>query len=570
MRKDSNYKFQISISQNYYETKAQAKAAITGNSGNQSGSNKKDRISYLPVNITPCQLLDKVLNGYTFCALFSNFKPNCKGHVYVNTDGSFTSAGKAGEFFRGSFFIGVDIDETKYETSSELIRMLSLKPTLWYTSFSHMQIDETTGTSKGVRLRLIYVFDKLIEDKYFFRYCSSCLHQIIEKDLDEEITDKCGLSCSQYFIGTFKNNSNITVECGLTEYIYSLSDVNISDIEYYNFLLSGCHYKVLEKKQKEEIFKRIESFCSNLSHSDSPLPPSPPPQLISEWDKSERLQIHDNECEFDEDLIDDCWKLPWNTFYEKYKHKYPYVYRVEKSEWSEIDGVLFQWCDDNYFELNWLAINQKGTIERITDGHHRRSTLFHRGWMRRIIMPEITPSILLFNLMVDRERFFDNKDGVLNLTTLVEKVKQCFCYSVEELKQQYSEVYESTKAVCSRKRFILHRNNKDVNAKSLAKKIRWRLLDEIYDKTRTFMDNLQLLNDSDFPISRSALYRYCSNRGIVNQTSSQRNYGLFKELHLEGMNLRDEQKYLQEKGLKIALGTLAEYRKRFQQEPKIS
>lgn len=84
------------------------------------------------------------------------------------------------------------------------------------------------------------------------------------------------------------------------------------------------------------------------------------------------------------------------------------------------------------------------------------------------------------------------------------------------------------------------------------------------------MDNLQLLNDSDFPISRSALYRYCSNRGIVNQTSSQRNYGLFKELHLEGMNLRDEQKYLQEKGLKIALGTLAEYRKRFQQEPKIS
>ena len=250
MKKDSNYTFQVSISQKHYETKAQAKAAITGNSGNQSGSNKKDRISYLPVNITPCQLLDKVLNGYTFCALFSNFKPNCKGHVYVNTDGSFTSAGKAGEFFRGSFFIGVDIDETKYKTSSELIRMLSLKPTLWYTSFSHMQIDETTGTSKGVRLRLIYVFDKLIEDKYFFRYCSSCLHQIIEKDLDEEITDKCGLSCSQYFIGTFKNNSNITVECGLTEYIYSLSDVNISDIEYYNFLLSGCHYRVLEKKQK--------------------------------------------------------------------------------------------------------------------------------------------------------------------------------------------------------------------------------------------------------------------------------------------------------------------------------
>ena len=97
MKKDSNYTFQVSISQKHYETKAQAKAAITGNAGDQSGSNKKDRISYLPVNITPCQLLDKVLNGYTFCALFSNFKPNCKGHVYVNTDGSFTSAGKAGD-----------------------------------------------------------------------------------------------------------------------------------------------------------------------------------------------------------------------------------------------------------------------------------------------------------------------------------------------------------------------------------------------------------------------------------------------------------------------------------------
>lgn len=565
MKKDSNYTFQVSISQKHYETKAQAKAAITGNAGDQSGSNKKDRISYLPVNITPCQLLDKVLNGYTFCALFSNFEPNCKGHVYVNTDGSFTSAGKAAQFFRGSYFIGVDIDETKYETSNELIRMLSLKPTLWYTSFSHMQIDENTGMSKGVRLRLIYVFDQLIEDKYYYRYCSSCLHQIIEEDIGEVITDKCGLSCCQYFNGTYINNSSITVEYDITSIIYSLVDFHVSEVDYLDYLSRGCDYKKINTNKKQDILDRIRLLSNHSNIITTPTPT----QVISEWTKSKRFTTKDLKCEFDQLMIKDASLLHGKEFFDKYKNKYPYVYRVERDEWLTIGDVKYQLCDDDYLELKWIGlVNNQGEDIRITDGQHRRNTLFHRGWLRRVIMPEITPTILLFNLIVDRDRFFDNSDGVLNMGLLITKVKEIFSYSIDELVKRYSEILESTKTACKNKKFILHWTAKQkVKANSIAKEIRWSILDRIYDEDLTFAQNLEILNDSDFSISNSSLKRYCQDRGKKIQTSRKRNYELFRKLHRDGMSYREELDCLKEAGLKISIRTLMNYRQRLELEP---
>jgi hypothetical protein len=71
--------------------------------------------------------------------------------------------------------------------------------------------------------------------------------------------------------------------------------------------------------------------------------------------------------------------------------------------------------------------------------------LFHRAWLRRLIKPSITPDELFYNLMVDRQRFFDNKDNVLSVDLLASKVKESFRYSTEELIERYKDVYEKTK-----------------------------------------------------------------------------------------------------------------------------
>ena len=79
--------------------------------------------------------------------------------------------------------------------------------------------------------------------------------------------------------------------------------------------------------------------------------------------------------------------------------------------------IQFQYCDeDEYLELKWIP-------RKLKDRQHRKRTLFHRGWLRRLIKPSITPDELLYNLLFDREHFFDNSDNELNVYRLQQIVR---------------------------------------------------------------------------------------------------------------------------------------------------
>ena len=554
MYKDDNYIFQVSISKDAYKNKLETKAAVDDTDGQplreQLGI---ERICYYRIPVNSEKLLEYVLNGYTFCALFSNFSENDCKHVYTLYNGSyFTAMGKAGEFFEGSYFIGVDIDDTQYHKTEELVSKLSLTPTFWYTSLSHMEV-EKNGICKGLRLRLIYVFDKLITDKYYFRYCASNLHKIIEYDLGEEVKDKCGLNCTQYFNGTNWNDKSISVEFEISNTIYSLSDISASDSGYYAYLNKYCEYKDPKQDIKSEIDNRI---CILSKHSN--IINSSTLQFVSECSNS--IHIAGNQqIRISRELISQM-SLPWQEFYNKNKHKYPYIYRTEKTEWEKIGEIEYQWCDESYFELSWISKKQ-------TDGQHRRHSLFHRAWMRRLIMPEITPDILLFNLAVDRERFYDNSDRQLSTSVLITKVKEAFAYDVDSLIERYKEKYEETIAKCRGKRFIIRKKpGLKVNNRSISKELDWLFIDKVYDVNLTLSENIQALEDSGFIIKEDPLRRYCKDRGIIVLTPAEKRYRRFKELHTDGLSFRKELEFLKQHGLDIELGTLQKYRARFQHE----
>lgn len=566
MNKDDNFIFQVSISKDAYKNKLETKAAVSGSKGRKlRESLGVDIICYYRINTTSRELLDKVLNGYTFCSLFSNFEKNRPGCLYTIDNGKyFTHRGKRDEFFEGSFLIGVDIDDSQYQSVSDVVGRLSFTPTFWYTSLSHMEV--VNGVSKGVRLRLIYVFNEQIQDKYYFRYCSSIIRNIVMKDLNEE-TDRCTLSCSQYFNGTNILNPEVKVEYDYSGYVYSLSDLEVSDIGYYEFLMSRCEYDSMDIEREEAITSRIQIIQNRLKNGQSNISTFPSTQLIFCCPKNERLQ-NENECKFDADMIRDYYAYPWEEFYNIYKHCYQYIYRTEKNDWLEKDGILYQLCDNDYLELRWIpTTNKKGEPIRITDGHHRRKTLFHRAWLRRVIMPNVTPTTVLFDLLVDRLRFFDNSDGVLCLSTLKWIVNQSFRYDVEYYKQQYESIYESTKAACENKKFIVHWTcRKKVNASRLVKELRWAVLDELYDSLLSIGDNIIKLKEQNFIISRKSLERYCKGRGINYLTSHDLKYEQFKKLHCDGMSRRKEKAYLYEHGLELSLATISTYISRLQQE----
>ena len=128
MYKDDNYFFSVSISKYAYETKEQIGAAIAG--GEEGKRLRRDaglaeKISFCKNLVTPDELLNYALDGYTFCALFSNFKPNTGTITYLKKDGYFTMSGKADKYFVGSYFVGVDIDESSYDNAEQLVQSLT-------------------------------------------------------------------------------------------------------------------------------------------------------------------------------------------------------------------------------------------------------------------------------------------------------------------------------------------------------------------------------------------------------------------------------------------------------------
>ena len=563
MKRDKDYQFEVSLSKATYKNKKETKAAIQARTEGRKLRNElgiDEKISFIRMTITPQELLEKCLEGHTFCHLFSGFPDNDDKHTYLKKDGYFTLSGKSSDYFFGSYIIGVDVDKTSYGSPTDYISRLSLQPTFWYTSLSNMQTDINTGEFKGPRFRLIYVFDTTIKDKYYFRYCAWNLHEKIKADTGEPIKDDCGLCCTQYFNGTNWNDSTLSVDYGETNNIYSLSDIGITNNGYLDFLQNNCYYKSINLEKNAEIEERIRLLLSHYDISTKQKKQtSQHTQTIAVREKSKRPESN-MIVGINDTLLNDAERLPYEEFYDFYKHQYEYVYRVERDEWENLDGLKYQQCDEDYLELTWIPV-------RLTDGHHRRRVLFYRAFLRRIIKPEISADELFFNLVVDRERFFDNNDGVLSAELLREKVQFCFEHDSDELLKKYEEVYKKVKESSAKKKIIIHRNSRGkIRAKSLVKELRWSLLDVVYDQSLSVEGNLQILNDSDFKISSSALYRYISDRGIKPKKESDSKYEVFKRMHLDGMSIRKEQDYLKSMGLSLSTRTIASYRKRVNSE----
>ena len=572
MYTNTNFSFTVSICKEPYESKQETTAAIIG--GDEGKQMRKDlglkeKIGFKSMLTTPSELLQYVLSGYTFCGVFSGFPANKPKKTYVRKDGHFTLTGKSGKFFAGSYCIGVDIDETQYHSAEEFVSRLQQKPTIWYTSYSNQQYDTSTGMSKGARFRLIYVFDQEIHNKYFFRYCANKVHDMVESSTNEVIHDKCGLQCTQYFNGTNFKNETLSIDYGCSDIIYSFTDFNITKEDFLEFLEDNCMYKSPEPKQKKEIKKLKCSIMSKMIEEETTTTQQQA-ILLSALDVIEQSNSNTESIGFNFFLVRDAYSLDWSDFHDKYKRYNEYVFRTEREDWSSITDskgniIQFQYCDEDYLELKWIP-------RKLKDGQHRKRTLFHRGWLRRIIKPQITPDELLYNLLFDREHFFDNSDKELSVYRLQEIVKDCFEYDIDVYKTQYEHIYQNTVDKCQKKQVIIHRTSKGlIRANSLCKELRWKFLDEAYNKSLSVTENLQILNDSDFIICRATLYNYCVNRGIVTRKKAENMFFRFKELHQEYMSCRKEQQYLAENGLQLSIGTLQAYRKRLETDsPNIS
>ena len=464
MKIDSNFVFRVNVSNDSYTTKSEASACLSRAGAEAVG---KVKMAFRETSLTVDQFLQQALTGHSFCNLF-DYDPNQK--YWIETSGGkryqsypvYRQGQNKGcmklNFKSDRFFRGsqtVFVD-IDYTRFKTIPEYLECL-TLKPTCayMSYSDKLEKDGITSR-RFRLVYVMDREL-NKMNMNIVNRYLTDCIIRDTGEPMADECGTRASQYFNGVSGN-----AEFYVTYNIYSRLDFpdSLPDV-------------IVQ-------------------------PPSPTSQQTS-------LPT----VEFDDHLLHDMGTMDYQTFMHYNSLRYCYFYRTERADWT--DG-LYQLTDESYLQLWWHR-------ETITDGNHRRRTLFKHACLRRLINPYVDANTLLFNMYLDFHRFIDNSDHIITLDTLTRRTRRAMTMTYDELRDYCK--YEINYWKNHRPKFIMHPDAPKSQAfiNYVTKRIHYAELDLSYDRTKSVQDNAAALG-----ISPATLYRYCSERYIETNPGKGQTY----------------------------------------------
>lgn len=502
MEKRQDFKFVASISKMGYATKQDVINTLGRENRKKYGT---ESLRFAERTLTVDEIVDLIGDGYAFCATFDTnngemiWKKQDDGSKKcicpVLKDGYMSMTVKRDEFFKGSQIVSIDIDDTQYTNVEDYIEQLTFIPTFAYTSYS----DSPTKR----KFRLCYVMSQPLNSIEEYKEVANTIHYTAEQDTQEPISDKCGEKASQYFNGT---NLNAGAELYKYYVVYDRSDF-------------PC--KLLQRRNDEQ----------------------------EQVDEDLNAKV---KCEFDKDTVKAMETQSYQKFMHRNSLKYQYFYQSE-IDWK--DGEKWRAVDDSFVSLcyRWRGT---GEIEKYKDGEHRRRKLKTYACLRRLIKPTVTPTELLFNLYVDRERFFDNSDAALTIEVLKTKVNAAFSMSVEEIKQRYSVVLEK-----NRRKIVLNptfiKDNQHLNklgvgenlqaiVRKAVKDANYTAIDEYYNSELSVAENLKVLQDNGVKVCSKTLYNYCADRGI----STSKDDAIINLLDVN-LSVRKNLEILKEKGMKV-------------------
>ena len=488
-------RFRINVSRESYHNKADALACLKKSTAGAIG---RAVMAFYEKDVTVTEFLRYAVNGYSFCNLYLNDpgkqypqgklgKLQSPVHTRGSNKGALKLSMKCNQYFKGAQVIFIDVDETCAPTILDYVNALTWKPTCIYPSYSDGMVKDGKVSR---RFHMVYVFDSIMSREDFLRIAKRLTRQI-EIDTNEPMADKCGERESQYMNGCYMMTD--TMNTGMF-YSVNMFPWTLDETLYYSI-----------KKDAEEDSIPFNSF-----------------------------------------MLADMEKQDYATFTHSYSKRYGYIYRTEKPDWLEYNGIWYQMTDEDYLAL-WHY------PQKITDGDHRRTKMALRCCLRRLMKPEITPDELIYQLYIDRERYFDNSDGVLDVETMKRKVENALRLTQEELLEACSGVIEYWKD--NRPQFILHPDTQEpeIARRFIARELNYQWLDAAYDTDLSLQENLPNLY-----VSRATVYRYWKDRNGCSK--KEYNLRIFKENYDPNLTNKENIDILKSRGLSISERTMKRYK----------
>lgn len=495
METRQDFKFVASISKCGYATKQDVINTLGRENRKKYGT---ESLRFAERKVTVDEIVDLIGDGYAFCATFE--LNNGELMWKKQEDGKrkcICPVLKDGYMSmtvkRDEFFKGSQIVSIDIDDTQYNNVEDYIEQLTFIPTFAYTSYSDSPTKRK---FRLCYVMSQPLNSIEEYKEVANTIHYTAEQDTQEPISDKCGEKASQYFNGT---NLNAGAELYKYYVVYDRAD-----------------FPTIEQEQVDE-------------------------------DLNAKVK-----CEFDKDTVKAMETQSYQKFMHRNSLKYQYFYQSE-IDWK--DGEKWRAVDDSFVSLcyRWRGT---GEIEKYKDGEHRRRKLKTYACLRRIIKPTVTPTELLFNLYVDRERFFDNSDAALTIEVLKSKVNAAFSLTIDEIKQRYSVVLEK-----NRRKIVLNptfiKDNQYLNklgvgenlqaiVRKAVKDANYTAIDEYYNSELSVAENLKVLQDNGVKVCSKTLYNYCADRGI----STSKDDAIINLLDVN-LSVRKNLEILKEKGMKV-------------------
>lgn len=262
---------------------------------------------------------------------------------------------------------------------SDCIKQSRIKPTLAYTTFRNGL------EGLGLRYRLIYVFNDMITTNETYM---SLYSFIVRQNNLENTKDHCGSIYNQLMNGNTRND--IETYCSYLIYSYDISFFSKYSLE--QTTTPPPHYYSKEQSEKTKAAISSETGGTDDQSKDNGIEN----QMIS--------------------------MLMGNTkdFLANYEGQIEIINESPIDYNDEGYGLYPEDYFCLYYRYNW----KEKKIIKFKDHEKRRNRLYVDACIMRRIKPDITFQELLYNLVLRRQRYYDNSDGVLTNKFLIEKTYQ--------------------------------------------------------------------------------------------------------------------------------------------------
>jgi len=214
-------------------------------------------------------------------------------------------------------------------------------------------------------------------------------------------------------------------------YSYITEQINLKDTKddcgsICNQLMNGNTNKDIETYCSYLIYNFNSCFFSECSLEYT----TPPPPRVYSNEHSEKK--HGDEMNDDDEIINLLMKDP--RAFQDYCDGYFEIVSESKIKYN-VNGYGFY--PEDYFCLFCRYDWKEKKIIKFKNNEKRRNRLYIDACIMRRIKPDITFQELLYNLVLRRQRYYDNTDGVLTNKFLIDQARKVLSVESSQIQSLY-------------------------------------------------------------------------------------------------------------------------------------